>query len=337
MDHADALPPAVLVMTTGGTIAMRAGLNEQAPVPALGGRELLQLLRMPLPGRVLVEEVFNLPSDEMGPEQWRSLHARLQDALARHDICGVVITHGTDTVEETAWFLELTTKTEKPVILLGAQRDASRADSDGPRNLHDGIRLAFLGSACGKGVMLIANGEIHGARWVAKSHTSNVMGFCSGEVGALGRIEDSSVQFFHSAARRSEWIPLLDAVLPKVEIVVMYGGADGSMIRRACESGARGVVVQALGRGNVNQAMLEAIQDAMARGIAVAISSRVGRGRVAPHYGFPGGGLSLKEAGAVFCEELSPQKARILLMLALQREQDPTRLDAYFSRILALS
>jgi len=326
----------VQLITTGGTIAMQANVQGQAPVPQLDGSALLHGLPALLPVAVKIDDLFNLPSDEIGPSQWWKLHARIQQTLACEHVVGIVITHGTDTIEETAWFLELTLHTDKPIILVGAQRDASHPDSDGPRNLLDALRFASVSIAVGQGVMLVANGAIHAARWVTKAHTSNVMGFSSGEAGPLGYIDGPDAALFHTPRKRIDPIPLVSAYLPQVDIVPMYGGADGQQVRFACESGVQGIVVQALGMGNVNHAMLQAIRDAVQRGVAVAISTRVAQGRVRPHYGFPGGGMSLQEAGAVFCAELSPQKARILLMLALQHSSTPTWLSSYFAAQLNL-
>jgi L-asparaginase len=326
----DRLTPLVHIITTGGTIAMMGDASGFAPVPKLNGEQLVERLPAGVTATIRIKELFNLPSDHIGPPQWIELHAALMHALADDRTSGVVITHGTDTLEETAWFLELTISSDLPIILAGAQRNASYPDSDGPRNLMDAISLAGSLEARGRGVLVVANGYIHSARKVTKIHTDNVMGFGSGEAGVLGYVDADRVTFFHVPSGPASTVPLVAADLPRVEIVSMYGGADGSLIRLACEAGARGIVLQALGQGNVNREMLLAIRAALEKGVAVAISTRVPQGRVRPYYGFPGGGLSLKEAGALFCGELSPQKARISLMLALQHETDPARLTAYF-------
>jgi L-asparaginase len=259
------------------------------------------------------------------------LHKAVTAALARPEILGVIVSHGTDTLEETAYFLDLTVSSDKPIVLIGAQRNASEKDFDGPRNLLNATRICVSPEAKGKGAMIVLNNQINAAREVTKTHTSDVETFKSGDFGFLGNADNDRVIFYRAPLRR-QYMPLSKAVLPYVEIVTMYGGANGSMINAAVKSGAKGIVVQALGWGNVNIPMYEAIKSAIGKGVAVVISTRVPNGRVLPVYGFQGGGKTLKDAGAVFADNLSPQKARILLMLALQRPVKPEQLQAMFDR-----
>jgi L-asparaginase len=324
--------PICQLIATGGTIAMRVDPARHAPVPALTGEELLHSV----PGlaevaRLEVHEFSNLPSCQLDPQRWLALHAAVERALRRDDIAGVVVSHGTDALEETAWFLDLTVSGPKPVVLVGAQRNASEPDFDGPRNLLDGVRTSVCGQARGQGVLLVFNSRIHAARDVAKWHTSDVAAFASREAGLLGVVEGGRVVFSRTPTRRQH-LALVSAVLPRVDIVAMYPGADGALLRAAAAAGARGIVVQALGAGNVNAEMHEAIGAAVRSGIAVVISTRVPHGSVRPLYGFPGGGCTLKEAGAIFCGDLSPQKARILLMLALQESRSPGEIQRLFDR-----
>jgi L-asparaginase len=202
----------------------------------------------------------------------------------------------------------------------------------GPRHLWRGPGGHGPGDRQGGAIVL--NGQINAAREATKTHTSDVETFKSGDFGFLGVTDNDRVVFFRAPARRQQ-LPLRlkeGEKLPYVEIVAMYGGADGAMIRAAVAGGAKGIVVQALGWGNVNIPMYEAIQQAVARGVAVVISTRVPNGRVLPNYGFKGGGKTLQEAGAVFADNLSPQKARILLMLALQSPTKGGELQKLFDR-----
>jgi L-asparaginase len=324
--------PTCKMIATGGTIAMKIDPVKQAPVPAISGEDLLATV--PEIGNVAKIDVLNLsniPSDYMDPERWVSLQKAVIEALARPEIAGVIVSHGTDTLEETAWFLDLTVNSPKPIVLIGAQRNASEKDFDGPRNLLNAARICVSPHAREKGAMVALNNQINAAREVTKSHTSDVETFKSGDYGFLGNADNDRVIFYRTPLRRQH-IPLTAENLPDVVIVAMYGGADGRLVRAAAEGGAKGIVIQALGWGNVNIPMYEAIDEVIKKGIPVAISTRVPNGRVLPIYGFKGGGKTLEEAGAIFADNLSPQKARILLMLALQTTSKPEEIQQVFNR-----
>ena len=327
--------PVVKLIATGGTIAMKIDPVKQAPVPAISGEDLVATVpEITRVAKVEVQNLSNVPSDYMDPERWVELSRAVAEALARPEVACVVVSHGTDTLEETAWFLDLTVASEKPVVLIGAQRNASEKDFDGPRNLLNAARICTAPEARGKGAMIALNNQINAAREATKTHTSDVETFKSGDFGFLG-VADNDRVIFSRAPLRRQHVPLKlkeGEKLPYVEIVAMYGGADGGMIRAAVAAGAKGIVVQALGWGNVNVAMYEAIRETIAKGIPVVVSTRVPNGRVLPNYGFKGGGKTLKELGAVFGDNLSPQKARILLMLALQTTSRPEELQKYFDR-----
>lgn len=303
-----------------------------APVPALSGDDLVAIV----PGisriaRLEVNNLSNVPSDYMDPERWVALQRAVEQAIARPDISGVIVSHGTDTLEETAWFLDLTVRSDKPLVLIGAQRNASSPDFDGPRNLLNAARICAASNTRGMGAVIAMNNQINAAREVSKTHTADVETFKSGDFGLLGVIDEDRIVISRTTARR-QYMEIGRSVLPRVEIVPMFGGASGDLIRAAVGLGAEGIVVQALGFGNVNEAMYEAIREAIAGGVPVAISTRVPNGRVQPSYGFVGGGQTLKAIGAVFADNLSPQKARILLMLALQETRDGQMLQDIFDR-----
>jgi len=324
--------PACHLIATGGTIAMRIDPVKKAPVPALSGEELLESV----PGlsgvaRLQVTDLSNVPSDYMGPERWVALQRAVVSALSRDDTVGVIVAHGTDTLEETGWFLDLTVSGPKPIVLTGAQRNASEPNFDGPRNLLSAARVCVSLDARDKGAMIVLNNQINAARDATKTHTSEVEAFKSGDFGFLGTVDEDRVVFSRASTRRQH-LALTTDFLPRVEIVAMYGGADGAQVRTAAQQGAKGIVVQALGSGNVNVEMHEAIKEAISSGVAVVISTRVQHGRVRPVYGFVGGGKTLKELGAIFADNLSPQKARILLMLALQASNSPDEIQRLFDR-----
>lgn len=313
-------------MATGGTIAMRADASGGV-IPAINGDDLLAAAPdINHYAKVEVENVFNIPSAHIGTVEWGILHQRVSEAIASNTIDAVIISHGTDTLEETAYFLELSIASNKPIILFGAQRSASDPDSDGPRNLLNAVRVAANEQAQNKGVMVVMNGQISTARDVSKTHTTDVESFKSGDFGFLGRVDSDGVGFYRKPLRRK--IINLSSELPRVDIVPMYAGADDTMLTAALNAGAKGVVIQALGAGNVNPAMFAAIESAIAKGVVVVVSTRVANGRVQPVYGFEGGGKPLLSAGAFFANDLPPQKARIALMLALQKNMGIAELQA---------
>ncbi|MBN3753625.1 asparaginase [Paraburkholderia sp. Tr-20389] len=330
----DTLPrlPLCAYIATGGTIAMKTDPDTGAAVPALSGEDLLGTVpEMANIARLEVGNPFNLPSPYMGPSHWVTLRESVAMALAHDDVTGVIVSHGTDTLEETAWFLDLTIDSSKPVVMIGAQRNASSPHFDGPRNLLNAARVCVSPDARGKGVLVVLNNQINAAREVTKTHTSDVESFKSGDSGFLGTVDDDRVMFARAALRR-QFIVLSRHDLPYVEIVPMHGGADGGLVRAAVALGAKGIVIQALGLGNVNAEMFDAIRDAIAARVVIVISTRVPTGRVRPVYGFTGGGSTLKAAGAVFADNLSPQKARILLMLVMQTTANPDQIQSLFDR-----
>jgi L-asparaginase len=328
--------PVVRLIATGGTIAMKIDPVKKAPVPAISGEDLIATVPdIAKVARVEVENLSNVPSDYMDPPRWVELTRSVQTALARPEVAGVIVSHGTDTLEETAYWLDLTVASDKPIVLIGAQRNASEHDFDGPRNLLNAARVCVTPDAKGKGAMIVLNNQINAAREVTKTHTSDVETFKSGDFGFLGVADMDRVVFSRAPMRRQHLAlrPLKEGEkLPAVEIVSMYGGADGSLLRSAVANGAKGIVVQALGWGNMNIPMYEAVAETIKKGVPVVITTRVWNGRVLPVYGFKGGGKTTQDLGAVFGDNLPAQKARILLMLALQAGVKQNDLQKLFDR-----
>lgn len=307
------------LITTGGTIVSKIDPTTGLAMPVLSGEELLATLRKSGdPGAVEVHDFCRVASPQIEPAHWLGLHALAQSLLDRKDIAGIVISHGTSTLEETAWFLDLTLRTDKPVVVTGAQRNASAPDFDGPRNLLTALNICRSDAAIGKGVLVALNEHINAARDATKTHTTDVETFQSGEWGYLGTVINGRVIFHRTPTRRLH-IPLGAASLPSVEIVSMYAGASGALVMAAAQSGAHGLVVQAVASGHVNAAMYEAIRQVLACNVPVVISTRIPRGGTRAGYGFAGSSQLLVDAGAVLSEDLSAWKARIILMLALQQ------------------
>lgn len=324
--------PTVAVLSTGGTIASKQDAVKGGYVPALSGEDLVAAVpTIRKVAQIQVEQIANISSSDVTPDIWIRLAARVKDLLARPDIAGIVVTHGTNTLEETAYLLDLTTTGVKPVILVGAERPASDSDSDGPRNLLDAVRVAVAPEAAGKGVMVVMNGQINAARDVTKTNTSQVETFRSLEFGALGVVDVEAVRFYRSPLRRQTVAIDASTQLGRVDIVTAYAGADGFLIRALLrESTVQGLVIAGLGLGGVTGPMFDAIQEVRARGVPIVISTRVPTGRVFPLSATKGSALALKGIGCVLADNLSPQKARILLMLALTKTRDPGALQKYF-------
>lgn len=318
------------VVATGGTIAMRHDPAAGGAVPAVTGKDLLaavpELARVLPPERIRVQDFANIPSERMRPDIWLKL-ARCLKGLAE-TAAGIVVLHGTDTMEETAFYLDVTLLGQTPVVLTGAQRAASDPDPDGPRNILDAARVALHPRARGRGVMIVMNGEIHAARRATKADTEDLDAFDSTAPPDLGRVRAGRVRFTGAAPPRV-LVPFPTAA-PRVDIIPMYAGADDAALKAALERGAAGLVVEAVGAGNVNQELYQGILEALARGIPVVISSRVLHGGVRPVYGYAGGGVTLMEAGAILAEDLSSPKARALLIAALGAGLDDPALRKLF-------
>jgi L-asparaginase len=323
--------PRVVVLATGGTIASRYDPKIGALAPAASGVDLVKAV----PGldkvaSVDVEQIANIGSYDMTPEIWRRLSKRTNELLATESVAGVVVTHGTDTLEETAYFLDLTVTSSKPVVLVGAQRAASYFDSDGPRNLLNAVRVAISSESVGKGVLVVMNGQINAAREVTKTSTTEVETFKTLEFGALGVADHAAVRFYRAPLRR-QTVTLSDQQsLGRVEIVSQYAGADGRVISLLLKQGnLDGLVIEGFGLGHVTQGTLEAIRDVRRAGIPVVLSTRVYTGRVIPLYARD---VEMQEIGCIRSDNLSPQKARVLLMLALTRTRNTEELQKYFDR-----
>jgi L-asparaginase len=326
--------PSVVVLATGGTIASRQNLMQGTALPSLTGDQLVDAVpALKKIARVRTEQIANVGSRDMTPAIWLKLAARANELLAQPDVAGVVVTHGTDTLEETAYFLDLTVAGDKPLVMVASQRPASDSDSDGPRNLLDAVRVAISPEAAGKGVLVVLNGQINAARDVTKTHTSQVETFRSLEFGELGIVDAETARFYRAPLRR-QTIPVGPQTrLGRVEIVYNYAGADGRLIRALIkDSDLGGIVVAGLGLGNVTAGMADAIEEARAKGVPVAIGTRVLSGRVFSLGDGKSSAIGLKKIGCVLADNLTPQKARVLLMLALTQTREPAGIQRYFDR-----
>lgn len=316
----DATRPAVHVFATGGTISNRAGgrltVDELiASVPDTGNRV-----------RVTGEQFSNVSSGALTLAQWLDLSRRINDRFGKDAaLSGVVVTCGTDTLEELAYFLHLTVRDERPVVVVGSMRSPSVTGYEGTANLEDGILVAASPDARGKGALVVLNDEIHSAREVTKTDARALDTFRSGDYGALGNVF-GRVVFFRQPTRRhtarSEFDVKAITELPRVDVLLSYQGAPGDLIRAAVDSGAKGIVIAGVGAGGTSGTQGQGIAAAIEQGAFVVTTTRTGSGSV----GTGGRGNSRRIAG----DDLQPVKARILLMLALATSTDPAEVQRIF-------
>ena len=323
--------PRVRVLATGGTIAGAQTKGARSYKAAAFSAEALiaavpQLNEL---ARLDVEQVAAIGSQDMDETTWRKLAARTQAALADADIAGIVITHGTDTMEETAFFLNLVVRSAKPIVLVGAMRPATAISADGPMNLYNAVAVAAHPEARGRGVLVVANDEIHFAREVVKTNTTQVGTFESGHRGLAGLVNTGRLHFYAPPVRRhtahSEFSLEGGSALPRVDIVYAHAGMGRELIDAAVKAGARGLVLAGVGDGNLTATALAAAAEAATAGVAVVRSSRTGGGVVERNIE-----IDDDELGLIVADELNPQKARVLLMLGLARTCDPHALQEMF-------
>lgn len=327
--------PNVVILATGGTIAGEAK-SELATTGYKAGSLGVDVLINAVPDLVNIanisgEQIANIDSSNMTDEIWLKLANRINTLLKDSKVDGIVITHGTDTMEETAYFLNLVVKSNKPVVLVGAMRPATAISADGPKNLYNAVALASSKEAKDKGVMIAMNDKVYSAREVTKTHTLNVETFKAPNSGEIAYIVDGKV-FFNSNSikphtKKSPFDVKGLKALPKVDIVYTYSN-DGSKVavEAFVNSGSKGIVVAGSGAGSIHENqknyLIELLKD---KQIIVAKSSRVGSGLVP---------LSAEEVeqGFVSANNLNPQKARVLLMLALTKTTDPKEINKIFEQ-----
>jgi L-asparaginase len=323
--------PRVVVLATGGTIASTYDEEIGALRAALTGDEIVSSVEgLSEIAQVSVEQIANVNSRDMTPDIWLLLAARANALLAEPSVAGIVVTHGTDTLEETAYFLDLTVMSEKPVVVVGAQRAPTMYDTDGPRNMLNAVRVAVSDEAVGMGTMVVMNGQINAAREVTKTNTLDVETFQTLDFGLLGVADIEAVRFYRAPMRR-QTVPLPDdPELGNVVLISEYAGSDGRALELLLADGnLDGVVVAGLGLAHVSTPTLEALRKVRAAGIPVVVASRVSTGRIVPLYA---NNIDLLEMGAVQADNLSPWKARVLLMVAMTHTSNPDELRTYFNR-----
>jgi L-asparaginase len=317
-----------VIITTGGTIAMKRGPMVGGAVPTLKGDDFLA--QLPRSGIDLTfEEFANLPSSHFTPTQMLDLSRRVEAALRAPDIDGVVVTHGTDTLEETAFLLDLTLNSHKPVVVTGAMRTATALGYDGMANLAGAIRVAVAPETRECGVLLVFNDTIFAASEVQKIHSQSVDAFASPSTGPLGRVDGERIWLHHRPAQR-QYIPCV-RLEEMIDLVTVTQGAADRQLRHALDDGMAGIVIEALGGGRVPPWWLPTISEATSRRIGVVVATRCGAGSLYDEYGYVGAYHDLRRAGVVFAHNLNGVKARIKLMVALGAARRPEEIRTWFA------
>jgi len=324
--------PNIVILATGGTIAGAAASDVQAAYTSgqVGVDQLLAAVPQTKKLAVLRgEQIANIGSQDMNDEVWLKLARRINELVARQDVDGVVITHGTDTIEETSYFLNLVVKSKKPVVLTAAMRPSTALSADGPLNFFNAVAVAANKNAAGRGVLVVVNDWIHGASSLTKANTTAVQTFLSPLRGLIGTVAYGEAEFFRGPAGRntmdSEFT--LDGVtaLPRVDIIMAYENMDGKLIEAAVAAGAKGIVIAGVGNGNMTQPALDALAAQAKKGIVCVRSSRVATGRVGRNVE-----VNDDKLGLVASDELNPQKSRVLLRLALLKQRSLADIQRLF-------
>ncbi|CAN5232220.1 L-asparaginase 2 [soil metagenome] len=314
--------PAVLVLGTGGTISVAAGYYGGGQSRA-GIADLAKVPGIDSVAAVESEQFLNVSSASIGPARWLELSRRVTALFtARPDLSGIVVTHGTDTMEETAYFLDLTVGGARPVVVTGSMRPAYVAGADGPANLTSSIRAAADTNSRGRGTLVVMDDRVFAARDVTKTNSTRVETFQAPERGPLAIVDPEGLFYRSRSADRTTAQFDIAAVqeLPRVDIIYSYPGADSVAIDAVVQAGAKGIVVAGVGRGGTTSEQGSALRRAAEKGVIVVSSTRTGSGRV------PTG-----TRGNVGSGDLNPQKARILLMLALTKTSDPVQIRKIFA------
>ncbi len=325
--------PTIVLLATGGTIA-GSGMGKSLgryKSGELGVKELLKAIpnHFIKIAHIQGEQISNIGSQDMNEEVWFKLAQCAQELLNDSRIQGVVITHGTDTLEESAYFLNLVLHSTKPVVLVGAMRNATSLSADGALNLYNALSVAINEKSANKGVLVVMDDNIFSAREVVKTHTTHTSTFKAPNSGAIGSVYYGKVRYYMQPLRKhtinSEFsIVELNPPLPKVDIIYTHVGMTLDLFQASLNSHAKGIVIAGVGNGNVSAGLLKAMQEASQMGVIVARSSKVGSGEVTS------GEIDDKDYGFITSDNLNPQKARVLLQLALTKTNNKEKIQEMF-------
>ncbi|KHL89538.1 L-asparaginase II [Helicobacter pylori] len=322
--------PTIALLATGGTIAGSGASASLGRYKSgeLGIKELLKAIpSLNRLARIQGEQVSNIGSQDMNEEVWFKLAKRAQELLDDSRIQGVVITHGTDTLEESAYFLNLVLHSTKPVVLVGAMRNAASLSADGALNLYNALSVAIDEKSANKGVLVVMDDTIFSAREVVKTHTTHTSTFKALNSGAIGSVYYGKVRYYMQPLRKhtieSEFsLSQLKTPLPKVDIIYTHVGMTPDLFQASLNSHAKGVVIAGVGNGNVSTGFLKAMQEASQMGVVIVRSSRVGSGEVTSG--------EIDDRAFITSDNLNPQKARVLLQLALTKTNNKEKIQEMF-------
>ena len=324
--------PRVIILATGGTIAGAGASADRAGYTA--GKIPIDDLIGSIPtvkkiATITGEQIASVGSQDMTIDIWKKLAVRANEIFKKNEADAIVVTHGTDTQEETAYFLDLLMNSDKTVVLTGSMRPATAISADGPKNLYDAITVAIDPNSKGKGVLVSFNEGIFDAREVMKLSTTKTNAFGSPNTGPVGQAYDGRVEYYQNSIRgvsnNTPFTVAADTKLPRVDIVYMYADAPSDQIDLLISKKVDGIVIAGVGNGNFNKTFMDGVKRAVAAGIVVCRASRTPSGRVVLH-----DEINDEELGTIVSDDLTPQKARILLMLGLTKTKDKKQLQQYF-------
>ncbi len=324
--------PNIMVLATGGTIAGFGGSAIKSSYTA--GKLPVHKLFENIPevtnlATINYEQFINTSSHEFNSTILLDLAKRVNDLIKQNDIDSIIITHGTDTLEETAYFLNLTINSDKPIVLVGSMRPSSSISSDGSLNLYNAVNVAINKNSYGKGVLVVINDEIHSAREVMKVNTSAVNAFSSVNTGKIGSVYYGNINYYMHPVRKHTYQTEFDITkidyLPRVDIIYGYPNDTDVFIEAVVKSNTQGIVYAGMGNGNLSPTALIALADSRSKGVTVARSSRTGCGRTNL-----GGEFDDKKYGFIVTDNLNPQKSRILLMLGLTQTDNTEKLQQMY-------
>jgi len=326
--------PKIVILATGGTIA-GAALSPTDP-GYQSGAVGVDILINAVPdlkkiADVTGEQIASIGSQDMNDEVWLKLARRSNELLASPNVDGIAITHGTDTVEETSYFLQLVVKSDKPVVLTGSMRPSTAMSADGPLNIYNAVAIAADPKARGRGVLVAVDDDIHSAHDIVKTHTTDVATFSSGEAGLVGVALFGANIWYRTPASihtKASELSIGDVKsLPRVDIIYAHANMSPDLIAAAAQNGAKGIVIAGVGDGNMTAPALEAVKKVIAKGVVVVRSSRTNGGIIRRNIE-----VNDDQIGTVTSMELNPGKARALLQLALMKSTDPKKIQDYFDR-----
>lgn len=312
----------VALVFTGGTIGMKVDKELHGAIPSLSPNEIIQALSgIDEYDNLIIHEFSRKPSPSITPRDMKNLATKVIEYLKQDDVAGVVVVHGTDVLEETAFYLNCVVNSKKPIVLTGSMKNASELGYDGLTNLVSSIKVCLSPDSMNKGTLVVMNDTINSSSEVTKTHTMSLDTFKSVEFGPLGIIDHNEVIYYRNITHYKKY-ELHNKMNDSTYLLKAYAGMNGDFIDYLIENEANGIVIEALGRGNLPPSMLDSIDRALNVGIFIVIVSRCNSGRVLDTYAYEGGGKDLTNRGCILGGSLNGQKARILLMLAISNDYD---------------